>query len=258
MELVENQWNLKHIHRLIVESATYQQATRVSPQLREKDPSNIWLARGPRLRVDAESVRDSALRVAGLLNETVGGPSVYPTAPSFLFEPPASYGPKIWPTSIAGNQYRRSMYVHSYRSVAYPPMQVFDAPKGDAACIRRERSNTPLQALVLLNEPQFVDCARSMAAKVLREGGTSDQERLQYAHRLAVVRVPEAAELVILKELLDQQRDRLERGELSAKDLISAEPQLVKQLTGIDANELAAWIVIARTLLNLDEAITKP
>ncbi len=258
VELMENQWNLKHIHRLIVESATYQQAARLSPELAEQDPGNLWLARGPRLRLDAESVRDSALRVSGLLNEAVGGASIFPAAPSFLFEPPASYGPKIWPTSVDGNQYRRSLYVHSYRSVAYPPLQVFDAPKGDSACIRRERSNTPLQALVLLNEPQFVDCARALAAKILRQAGASDQERLDYAHRLALVRAPNATELSILQELLDQQRDRLRRGELSGQALVAADPSLVQQLTGSDSNELAAWMVVARVLLNLDEAITKP
>jgi hypothetical protein len=257
-ELVESKWNLKHIHQLIVESATYQQSSNVSPEMLASDASNTWLARGPRLRVDAESVRDSALRVAGLLNTSVGGPSVFPPAPGFLFEPPASYGPKIWPTSIDGVQYRRSMYVHSYRSVAYPPLQVFDAPKGDAACIRRERSNTPLQALVLLNEPQFVECARAMAAKVLREGGETDDARLQYAHRLAVTRPAEREELKILQELLDQQRKRLMTGDLSARDLIAADPAIVKQLTGSDASELAAWMIVSRVLLNLDEAITKP
>ena len=114
----------------------------------------------------------------------IGGPSVYPPAPAFLFEPPASYGPKVWANSTGASQYRRSLYVHQFRSVPYPPLQVFDAPKGDAACIRRERSNTPLQALVMLNEDQFFQCARAMAARVVRESAPGDSQRIHYAFRL--------------------------------------------------------------------------
>ncbi len=258
VELMDNNWSLKHIHRLIVSSATYRQTSVVNDQLAQADPLNQWLARGPRLRVDAELVRDIALRVSGLLNDRLGGPSVYPPAPDFLFQPPASYGPKIWNTSTDSQQYRRSLYVHSYRSVPYPAMQVFDAPKGDAACIRRQRSNTPLQALVLLNEPQFVECARAMATRILRSAEEDDDEtRLRFAHRLAVGRPPEPAELSILKELLVQQRERIKNDSVDVQELLGVSPALVRQLTGTEAQEVVPWMIVARALLNLDETITK-
>ncbi len=258
VELMENDWSLKHIHRLIVNSATYRQSSRISEGLAEVDPYNQWLARGPRYRVDAEVVRDIALSASGMLSEEVGGPSVYPPAPEFLFLPPASYGPKQWNLSTEGQQYRRSLYVQSYRSVPYPPLQVFDAPKGDAACVRRQRSNTPLQALVMLNEPQFVECARAMAGRVLREGGDSDDDRLDYALRLCVSRAGEADERTILKELLDQQRERIAAGEVELEQLVGTQPSLYRQFTGQQATEFAPWVVVCRAILNLDETITKP
>lgn len=258
VELMENNWELKHIHRLIVQSATYQQSSRVTSAQAQLDPMNQWLARGPRFRVNAEIVRDIALSVSGLLNPDVGGPSVYPPAPAFLFQPPASYGPKTWNTSTDGNQYRRSLYVHRFRSVPYPALQVFDAPKGDAACIRRERSNTPMQALVLLNEPQFVECARGMAGRVIREGGEADVERLQYAHRLVVGRNAEPEELNVLLRLLQQQRLRLSKGELEMEPIMGVESSLYTQLTGQRAQDTVPWVIVCRALLNLDETITKP
>ncbi|APZ95158.1 PSD1 and planctomycete cytochrome C domain-containing protein [Fuerstiella marisgermanici] len=257
VELMDNNWSLKHIHRLIATSATYRQASFLTPQLQERDPYNKWLARGPRYRVNAEVVRDVALTASGLLNKEIGGPSVYPPAPEFLFQPPASYGPKQWQLSPKAEQYRRSLYVHSYRSVPYPALQVFDAPKGDAACVRRQRSNTPLQALVMLNEPQFVECARAMASRVLQEGGDTDDERLQYAHRLCVSRAATPEELKVLAGLLDQQRNRIEADEINVEVLIGASPGLYKLFAGHSADEFALWIVVCRAILNVDETITK-
>ena len=257
VELMDNNWSLKHIHRLIVNSATYQQTSSVTAELRTMDPFNKLLARAPRLRVDAEVVRDIALTASGLLNRAVGGPSVYPPAPGFLFQPPASYGPKLWRLSADGQQYRRSLYVHGYRTVPYPTLQLFDAPKGDGACVRRQRSNTPLQALVMLNEPQFVDCARAMAARVLRDGHKSDRERLQYAHRLCVSRSAADEELEILQTLLEQQRQRISAGEINVEKLVGVSPNTYQQLTGRSADEFAPWIVVCRAILNLDETITK-
>ncbi|MEZ6136624.1 MAG: PSD1 and planctomycete cytochrome C domain-containing protein [Pirellulaceae bacterium] len=258
VELIEHGWSLKHIHRLIVNSATYRQSSTWTSESLERDPLNEYLSRGPRMRVDAELVRDVALSVSGLLNDQVGGPSVYPPAPDFLFQPPASYGPKIWNTNRDAQQYRRSVYVHSYRSVPYPALQVFDAPKGDAACIRRERSNTPLQALVLLNEPQFVECARAMAGRVLRESPADDDlARLQYAHRLATGRIPEQSETQVLQELLDQQRSRIAAAEISAEALLGVSPSLYQQLSGREAQAAVPWMIVCRVLLNLDETITK-
>ena len=152
-------WNIKHLHRLIVTSATYRQESRVTPELLEKDPQNRLLARGPRLRVEAEMVRDVALSASGLLNPKVGGPSIYTPAPAFLFMPPASYGPFNWTDAKGSDRYRRALYTFRRRSTPYPMLQAFDAPNGDFSCVRRSRSNTPLQALTTLNEPIFMDCA---------------------------------------------------------------------------------------------------
>jgi hypothetical protein len=257
VELMDHNWSLKHIHRLIVSSATYQQSSLVTDERRAMDPFNELLARAPRIRVDAEVVRDIVLAASGLLNNSVGGPSVYPPAPDFLFQPPASYGPKQWRLSADGQQYRRSLYVHGYRTVPYPTLQLFDAPKGDAACVRRQRSNTPLQALVMLNEPQFVDCARAMAARVLRDGHLQDDERLQYAHRLCVSRSATPSEVGILQTLLVQQRLRISAGEIDVEKLVGVSPNTYQQLTGRSADEYAPWIVVCRAILNLDETITK-
>ena len=256
VELVDNGWSLKHIHRLIVSSAVYQQSSHVTPALYERDQYNALLARGPRFRVNAESVRDLALFVSGLLDKSVGGPSVYPDAPSFLFMPPASYGPKQWPVSTGNEQFRRSLYVHQYRSVPFPPLQVFDAPKGDAACVRRERSNTPLQALVLLNEPQFVACAQAFAKRI-EASSPDDNERIRFAFRWAVGRDPDEFEIETIQKLLVQQRERVQTGELQVN-------LIAKSIGDSDGNgvegtsESAVWTIVARTILNLDETITKP
>ncbi len=277
-ELVDSGWSLKHIHRLIVQSATYRQSSTAPSEVWQNDPNNVSLARGPRVRVEAEIVRDLVLSAAGLLDTTVGGPSVYPPAPRFLFEPPTSYGPKIWNLNTDSDQYRRSLYVHQYRSVPYPPLQVFDAPKADAACVRRERSNTPLQALVLLNEPQFVAAARGLASRVLREiqspsaisdadvnaaAAQLDRQRVVHAFRLCTSRIPAADEVDVLIELLRDQRiqlvDASNIGEPNERlqEMIGVPIDACLQLTGQTPAELAAWIVVSRTILNLDETITK-
>lgn len=257
VELMENQWSLKHVHRLIVTSQTYQQSSVVTKQVRELDPDNRWLSRGPRLRVEAEIVRDIALTISGLLVPEIGGPSVYPPAPDFLFQPPASYGPKTWPTSQGRDPFRRSLYVHRYRSVPFPALQVFDAPKGDAACVRRPLSNTPLQALVVLNEPQFFQCAQAMARRVVGEGGDSDESRLEYAFRLAVSRRPDSGDREILNRLLSEQRQRLSRGELDVASLVG-KVSLPGYPDAVTDEQLAPWVVVCRVLLNLDETLTKP
>ena len=251
VELVDSGWSLKHLHRLIVTSATYQQQSEGDPGAWRRDPSNEWLSRGPRFRLDAEWIRDAALHIGGLLDRRVGGPSVYPPAPEFLFQPPASYGPKVWDVSAGGDAYRRSLYVHRFRSVPYPVMEAFDAPNGDAACVRRERSNTPLQALVMLNEPQFVAAARGLARRTLEEAGPTDETRLRYAHRLCTGRDPDGDEIEVLGELLTRQRERIAAGEMDAATIAGTDERDI-------APERAAWVVVARTLLNLDETITKP
>lgn len=257
VELMESNWSLKHLHELIVNSATYRQSSNVSEELESIDPRNRLLARGARIRVEAEIVRDIALKASGLLNDAVGGPSVYPPAPDFLFQPPASYGPKNWNTSSEGEQYRRGLYVHAYRSVQYPPLQVFDAPKGDAACVRRVRSNTPLQALTLLNETQFVQFARALGERVLRESSRDDDERIEYAFRLCVTRKPTQGEVIVLRDLLEKSRDHYQQSPDLVTELLSNGTQQEKVPAGVAATELAAWTIVSRALLNLDETITK-
>jgi hypothetical protein len=261
VELMDHNWSLKHIHRLIVSSATYQQSSRVTPQLLARDPDNRLLARGPRFRVDAEVVRDIALAASGLMNPKIGGPSVYPPAPDFLFQPPASYGPKIWLTDTGPDRYRRAFYTFRFRSVPYPALQNFDAPNGEFACARRPKSNTPLQALTTLNEPVFVECARKLAIELLAEGNTTDSERMASAVRRCLSREPDGNELQVLQSFLAQQRTRFAGGAdpwpLLADDDKDKEILAANMPGGASPADLATWTALARVVLNLDETITK-
>jgi hypothetical protein len=262
VELMDRNWDLKHLHRLIVNSATYRQSSCVTPELLERDPVNRLLARGARYRVDAESVRDIALSASGLLNRKLGGPSVYPPAPEFLFLPPASYGPKTWATDDGPNRYRRALYTFRFRSVPYPALQNFDAPNGEFACARRARSNTPLQALTTLNEPLFVECARELAKRTVTEGGKSDNERLKYVVLSCLSREPQDEELKVLDGFLDEQRQRFTSSGADPWPLIAANDKEKESLNsrlpeGTSPAELAAWTALARVVVNLDETITK-
>jgi mono/diheme cytochrome c family protein len=257
-EFMDRNWSIKAMQRLIVTSATYRQSSHVTAELYERDPYNRLLARGPRFRVDAEIVRDIALAASGLLNPRVGGPSVYAPAPEFLFVPPASYGPKIWKEETGPERYRRALYTFRYRSVPYPMLQNFDAPNGDISCVRRPRSNTPLQALTTLNEPLFIESAQALALKTLREGGATDAQRLSYAFRRCLARKPTDLESTELLKLLNKQKQRLTEGWLSALDLTGLDAAHPPKLPpGATPVQLAAWTAVSRVLLNLDETITK-
>jgi hypothetical protein len=250
-------WDVKHIQRLIANSAAYRQSSRVTPELYQKDPYNRLLARGPRFRVDAEIVRDIALSASGLINLKLGGPSVTPPAPSFLFQPPASYGPKVWTDATGPDRYRRAVYTFRFRSVPYPVLQTFDAPNGDFSCVRRLRSNTPLQALATMNEAVFVESAQGLARETLRHGA-NEKERITYAFRRCVGRRPTSEELKVLADLLHREETHIAEGWADAATLATGEeghlPNLPK---GETPTRLAAYTVVARTLLNLDETITK-
>jgi mono/diheme cytochrome c family protein len=251
-------WSLKHLHRLIVTSATYRQSSKATPELLARDPQNRLLARGPRVRVEGEIVRDIALAASGLLDQRVGGPSVYPPAPAFLFQPPASYGPKVWKESTGSDRYRRAMYTFRFRSVPYPVLQNFDAPNGDFACVKRVRSNTALQALTTLNEPLFLDCARALALRTLREGGANDAARLRFAFRCCLAREPSPKELDVLLTLLSKEAQRFSKGEGDPAGFLSGKAGEQPVLPdGVTLPEAAAWTTIARVLLNLDETITR-
>jgi hypothetical protein len=258
VEFMERGWSLKGMHSLIVNSATYRQSSKVSPELLARDPYNRLLARGPRFRVEAEVVRDIALAASGLMNPKIGGPSVYPPAPDFLFLPPVSYGPKNWYEAKDADRYRRALYTFRFRSVPYPVLQNFDAPNGDSSCVRRSRSNTPLQALTTLNEPLFLESAQALALKTLNEGGATDAQRLRYAFRRCVARTPTPQETMELLSLLQKQKQRLADGWTSPWDLAGFDPtKAPKMPQGSTPVQLAAWTVVSRVLLNLDETITK-
>jgi hypothetical protein len=258
VEFMDQGWSLKTLLREIVTSATYRQASQVSPELAARDPYNRLLARGPRFRVDAEIVRDIALAASGLLDPKVGGPSVFPPAPDFLFQPPTSYGPKVWKEATGPDRYRRALYTFRYRSVPYPMLQTFDAPNGDVSCVRRTRSNTPLQALTTLNEPLFLECARALALRTLRDGGCTDAQRLTYAFRRCLARTPAEAESDALLALLDKQSERFADGNPDPWALLADKPEDRPKLPeGTTPAQLAAWTAVSRVLLNLDETITK-
>ena len=251
-------WSVKHIHRLIVNSATYRQSSKVTPELYAKDPYNLLLARGPRFRVEGEIIRDITLAASGLLNPKLGGRSVMPTAPEYLFQPPASYAPFPWKNEVGDENYRRAIYTFRRRSTPYPALQMFDVPNADMSCVRRQRSNSPLQALVLLNEPIFVECAQNLARKTLAEGGTTDDARITYAFRRVLSRQPDADEKRELLALLDKQKQRLADGWLNPNEVATGKVELVKNLPkGASPTQLAAYTVVSRVLLNLDETITK-
>jgi len=253
-EFMECGWSMKSMHRLIATSAVYRQSSRLTPDLAQRDPFNRLLARGPRFRVEGEIVRDLALAISGLLNPKVGGRSVMPPAPPFLFQPPASYAPFPWVDEAGPDRYRRALYTFRRRSTPYPMLQTFDVPNADVSCVRRQRSNSPLQALVSLNEPLFVDCARALARKTLAEGGQTDADRLTYAFRRTLARRPSVEERQELLALLEKQQRRLAEGALDATEIATGKKE---QATGINAIQLAAYTVVCRVLLNLDETITK-
>ena len=247
-------WSLKNVHRKIVLSATYRQSSRQTPEWREADPNNRLLGRMPRLRVEAEMVRDLTLAASGLLSRKVGGPSVFPPIPDGALA--VSFRSRsVWETSQGEDRYRRGLYTFWKRSVPYPSMSVFDAPNADVSCTRRARSNSPLQALTTLNDAAFMEAAQALALRIWREGGADDADRLRYGFRLCTGRRPDQFELARLQTLLDRQRGRF-AGETAAAVYVAA-PDLNHLPAGIDLHQLAPWTIVARTMLNLDETIAR-
>lgn len=232
-EFMEQGWSIKHLHRLIVTSHTYQQDSRVSPEMLEKDPYNRLLARGPRFRVEGEIVRDIQLAVSGLLNPEVGGRGVMPPAPEYLFQKPVSYAPFPWKVEETDQKYRRSVYVFRRRSTPYPFLSTFDVPNGEASCIKRARSNTPLQALMTMNETLSLEAAEYLAKRMTEAGKGDANVAISHGFRLCTSRNPTEKEAQVLIMLLNQQ-------------LAHPAPE-----------GLAPMTTVARALLNLDETITK-
>jgi hypothetical protein len=256
-EFIANGWDVKRLVKTMVLSSVYRQSSAVTPEGWAKDPENRLLARGARYRLDAEVIRDSALAISGLLVERVGGPSVKP------YQPPGIWEAVAYPTSNTANfvrdtgesLYRRSLYTFWKRTAHAPSMQTFDAPSREQCTVRRARTNTPLQALVLMNDEQFVEASRSLGQRMMREGGVRDDDRLRQAFRWATTRQPDEVELAELRAMLARERARYASQVQEATKLIRVGESLPDP--SIDPAELAAWTMIGNLLLNLHDTMTK-
>jgi mono/diheme cytochrome c family protein len=252
-------WDIKALLKLIVTSNTYKQSSRVTKELLEKDPENRLLARAPRFRLSAEFIRDQALCVSGLLVEKIGGPSVKPYHPAGLWEEMAFGGgftAQKYEQDHGEALYRRSMYTFWKRTVPPPTMQTFDAPEREFCVVRRGTTNTPLQALALMNETAFVEASRKFAERILTESpSASPYDRIKYAYRLALSRLPKQAEIDVLMTVLNQQRAAFHKDPSSAMKLLNVGES--KRKEKLDAVELAAWATVVSVIMNLDEMIAK-
>ena len=254
VEFRESGWNVKRLLKAIVMSATYRQSSQASAALIAKDPENRLLARSPRLRLPAEMIRDQALFVSGLLVEQIGGPSVKPYQPEGLWDNMSSSG-LVYQQDHGEKLYRRSLYIYWKRTIAPPLMANFDAAGRDICVVRESRTNTPLQALNLMNDVAFVEAARVLAERTLREGGQTDAARLAYAFRFATARFPNAQEQKILLANLHTQRAAIRRDPTQSKHLLSVGEK--KADAKLNAMELAAYTTVMSLILNLDEVLTK-
>jgi hypothetical protein len=257
-ELVRTNWDVRAMQRLIVTSSTYRQSSKVTAALLEKDPENRLLARGPRVRLPAEMIRDTALAAGGLLDDRIGGPSVEPYQPAGLWEEMAfgeGFSGQHYEQSHGKDLYRRGMYTLWKRTVPPASLATFDAPSREKCAARRGQTNTPLQALALLNDPTYVEAARALAQRALLEGGKDDKSRLAYAFRLATARRPTGKEVDILRDLLKGRRDSFRKDRQAAAKLLKVgESERDRRL---DPIEHAAWTTVTSVILNLDETITK-
>jgi len=257
-EFVRTGWDVRAFQRMLVTSATYRQSSKVTALLLEKDPDNRLLARGPRYRLQAEMIRDTALAASGLLNDQIGGPSVQPYQPAGLWEELAfgeGYSGQSYEQSHGKDLYRRGMYTLWKRTVPPASMATFDAPDREKCAARRAQTNTPLQALALLNDPTYVEAARVLAQRVLREGGKDEKARIIYAFRLSTARLPTKAEVGVLREMLRGRLSAFRKDRKAAVTFLSVGES--PRDTSLDPAELAAWSTLASVLLNLDETITK-
>jgi hypothetical protein len=256
-EFVLTGWDIKAMQRLIVTSATYRQSSRASRELIERDPENRLLARGPRFRLPAEIVRDNALAISGLLNDKIGGPSVYPYQPAGLWEEMAfgqGFSGQTYTLSTGPDLYRRGLYTVWKRTVPLPSLSIFDAPDREKCTARRGVTNTPLQALTLLNDPTYVEAARALGQRALRTGGRSDRERIDFAFKLATARSPDPQERDVLLSSLSEFRSSYRRNQPDATKLLSVGES--KPDSTLDPREVAAWTTLASMIINLDETIT--
>ncbi|MBC8351069.1 MAG: DUF1553 domain-containing protein [Planctomycetes bacterium] len=257
VEFMESGWDVKHLVKTIVMSSTYRQSSDISAEMATRDPENRLLARGPRYRMSAEMIRDNALTISGLLVEKVGGPSVYPYQPPGLWleiNNRPNYS-KAYPTGSGDDLYRRSFYTYWKRTVPHPSMAAFDAPEREFCLVRRSRTNTPLQALVVLNDPQFVEAARHLAQRAMSEGGNNIDGRLTRSVQLTLARRPRPDELTELRRYLESELAYFRGDHDAAKKLLAVGQS--QRDEALDVLEYAAYTSVARLLLNLDETLTK-
>jgi hypothetical protein len=254
VEFRESGWDVKHLVRLLVTSATYRQSSHTAERLRQRDPYNDLLARQARFRLDAEMVRDNALALSGLLSRKVGGPSVKPYQPAGYWAL-LSFPKREWHNDQGEALYRRGLYTYWCRTFPHPSLVAFDAPSREECTVERPRSNTPLQALVLLNDPSYVEAARAFAERILRAGGSGTEGRIQFAYRQALSRQARPEEVNVLRSLYQQHLQQYRADPPAADALLHVGDRPVPK--DLDAADVAAWTSVARVLLNLHETITR-
>ncbi|MCG6157978.1 PSD1 and planctomycete cytochrome C domain-containing protein [Rubinisphaera margarita] len=254
VEFIRSGWDVKRLVELIVTSETYRQASSVSPELRRNDPFNRLYARQSRWRLDAEMVRDNALSVSDLLVETVAGPSVKPYQPAGYWAQ-LNFPKREYQHSDGSSQYRRGLYTHWQRTFLHPSLLAFDAPPREECTARRERSNTPLQALVLLNDPTYVEAARALAENILQQGGDSFESRLEWAWNRVLARTPTELELTTLRTQWEKSQRYYEQNPDQAAQVVNVGLSPVSK--NLPAADVASWMTVTRTLLNLHETISR-
>jgi hypothetical protein len=252
-EFVREGWDVKHMLKLMVTSAAYRQSSRVTPELLAKDPDNRLLARGPRFRLSAETIRDQALFVSGLLSPKMYGPPVKPPQPKLGLS--AAFGSATdWDTSAGEDRYRRALYTTWRRSNPYPSMATFDAPNREVCTVRRDRSNTPLQALVTMNDPVYVEAAQALARRMI-VAGTKPEEKIRRGFELCISREPTKVETEKIMQLFEEARLRYA---YSPQDALNVATKPIGEAPkGVELADLAAWTVVGNVLLNLDETLMK-
>ena len=258
MDFRESGWNVKALLKQIVLSKTYRQESVTTPELQTLDPENRLLARGPRFRLPAEVIRDQALALSGLLVEQLGGPSVMPYQPEGIYKSVvvgANYPGTQWVESEGEGLYRRSLYTYWKRTLPYPGLATFDAPEREVCSVRRSRTNTPLQALVTMNDPTYIEASRALAEKVLSDAGPSPEKRIQRAFLLATGRLPKEDEMAILNQALSEMQQTFGNDPDSAKAFLEVGHYLPDKRHS--AEELAAYTSLMSLLLNLDETLNK-
>ena len=255
VEFMENGWSMKQIHKLIVTSATYQQSSKLTDEKLSADPDNVYLSRGPRVRLTAEAIRDNALAISGLISTKMYGPPIFPPQPENIWRH-VGRGAPVYKTEEDENRYRRGIYVIWRRSAPYPSFTNFDAPDRGSCIVKRSRTNTPLQALTLLNDPAYVEFAHGLAKRLLTykpNETTSDRDRVVHAFRLAVSRQPTDEEVSLMLGVFQEEMERLKEQPKAAEELV---PEKFR-LKSVEISRQAAWFYISNILLNLDETITK-